>query len=184
MVVCVLLLSVFAGCGEKLSQDQTLSVRNRNNGKVISLNDTMDTITAITGNTEIDQMDFTDEGIYRTGYQDMPGIYVDYLLEDNKAVAIRLMFEDTWEISSGVRYGMEKAKVEELYKDNTLKEVGAEGGYLFSYDESGNPVAFDEDSAYNLRISFAHPDEDGDGTPDSDELLVNVIALQSNLWRL
>lgn len=149
-LIAVLFAVLFSGCGG-LNENQVLSVRNRTNGKVLTIGDTREAAEKVTGGDPSNITDF-DDGVSRYSYWDAEGLAVDYL--DGKVVALRLSDEGRWEITGGVRIGMEQRKVEELYAANPYKEVGMEGGVLLSYDEQGNPVAFDVDAPNVVTISF------------------------------
>lgn len=162
----ILLTAALAGCGNQSAPKEIspiLSVRQRESGSIVTMGDTRNQVTKITGKSEAHVLEFTKENIERVSYWDAPGIFVDYL--EDKVVAIRLTDTDDWELTNGARVGMTKADVEKLYADIAEREEGQSGGLLISYDENLNPVPFDESSYYLFRITYV------DG-------LVDVICIQ------
>lgn len=164
-LICALILTVFSSCADgSLADDQLLSVRNRNNGKVISIGDTRDYVNKVTGGDEADGGTF-DDGVERAYYWDTPGIGVDFL--DGKVVAIMLQDDSRWETVEKVHVGMSESKVKELYASDKYAEQGLSGGILLGYDDELNPITFSQDAPYYRVISF----EDGK---------VSMIIIQDN----
>lgn len=168
VLVGVLVLSLFAGCNQ-LDENQIFSVRNRKSGKILTIGDTMETVEKVTGGEEQDVIDFEEDQVHRASYWNAEGVLVD-TFEDH-VVGLRLVGTDAWEISNGVRIGMDKEEVLALYADEPYREEGMKGGVLLSYDKDRNPIPFDEESHYMIVISF------------SDDL-VDYVGIQTRIAEL
>lgn len=164
VLVCVILSTALAGCSGGLDDAQVLSVRNRRNGKIVSIGETQAEAEKITGTNYSIVSEF-DDGVVRYSYFNAEGLAVD-ILED-RVVALRLTQTDDWEIIGKVRVGMEKSQVDEVYAANTYKEIGMAGGLLLAYDANGTPIAYAEDAPYMVTISF-------------EDDVVNYIGIQDN----
>lgn len=179
LVLFVFITAMFTGCASKqLESGQVTSVMQLPSGKIISIGDTRDMVTKITGKDEGDGADFAD-GVQRTGYWNTPGIYVDYY--EDVVVAIRITGDGKWAIAGGVRSDMDKTEVEQIYASNILKETGLKGGILLSYDENLNPVAVDRYAPYTVTISFEQALDHNDN-PIPGKEVVDTITIESNLW--
>lgn len=151
VLMCILVLSMFAGCGGGLEPDQVMSVRNRNNGKVVNMGDTREYVNQITGNDEAIIGEF-DDGVVRCIYWNAYGMAVDYL--DDKVVAITLNEEKTWETYEKVYIGMDEQKVRDLFADNPNAEEGLSGGLMIGYDKDNKEMKFSDKPPYYKVISF------------------------------
>lgn len=172
--ICVLIMSIFAGCSSKqLESNQLLSVIN-SSGKIISIGDTKAQVTAITGAKEGDVMDFED-GVVRISYWDSPGIFIDYL--NDKVVAIRLSGEGKWSYIDGLKPGITKEESEKYFSREAFpqRETGTGGGVLLAYDEELNPIPFDQNAPHTVRVSYAPQDD------KNEALVVDIIAIESRL---